>query len=138
MKNLVICVFNIWFKLSEKLRFLMVGGFNTVVSFLIFAIFTIWLGKLNYQICLFLSWLVSSIISFSTQKVFVWRTKGFWIKEYCKCCISWGVSYLINASILEIFVKILQFNIYIGQMIAIIITAIATYILFKNFAFKRR
>lgn len=128
---------NFWFKQPEKLRFLLVGGFNTVVSYLMFAGFLFVFGNAHYQLSLLLAWVLSSVISFTTQKIFVWQTKGKWIKEYIKCCLSWMVGYAINAVTLGLFVKILHFNVYVGQGVAIVITTVVTYILFKYFAFKR-
>ena len=60
------------------------------------------------------------------------------IKQYCKCCITWTISYVINAIILEIFVKKLVLNVYIAQILATLFCAIFTYILFKTFAFRRK
>ena len=36
MRKLILAVWNFWFKLPEKIRFLLVGGFNAVVSYLMF------------------------------------------------------------------------------------------------------
>jgi putative flippase GtrA len=130
-------VWNILVKIPEKLRFLLVGGFNTVVSYLMFVGFTYWFGANYYQLSLVLAWMLSSVISFSTQKIFVFCTKGKWLKEYCKCCMSWMVAYLINAGMLELVVRVIGWNVYIGQGVAIVITTVVTYILFKKFAFKR-
>lgn len=130
-------IWNTWFKLPEKLRFLLVGGFNTVVSYLMFAGFTWLFGEGYYQLSLVLAWVLSSVISFSTQKIFVFCTKGMWFKEYCKCCMSWMLAYLINAGMLELVVKVCHWNVYIGQGAAILMTTVITYILFKKFAFKR-
>ena len=130
-------IFKFWFKQSQKLRFLLVGGFNTIVSYLMFFCFLKILGNNYYQLSLFLSWIMSSVISFFTQKIFVWQTVGNYIKEYVKCLISWSIGYLINALVLEIFVKLLKLDASTGQIIAIFITTIITYILFKKFVFKR-
>ncbi len=45
---------------------------------------------------------------------------------------------MINAGLLEMFVKKLHLNVYVAQIIATLIAAVFTYILFKKFAFKRR
>ena len=66
----------------------------------------------------------------------VFQGKGFWLKEYCKCCTTWFFSYLLNACLLEIFVKILNFNVYLSQILATLCCAIFNYLLFKRFAFK--
>ncbi len=138
MKKLILVIWNFWFKLPEKIRFLLVGGFNTVVSYLMFVGFIYVLGQDKYQLSLGLSWLLSSIISFSTQKIFVFETRGHWMSEYVKCLCSWSIGYVINAGALELSISVLALNVYIGQAAAIILTTIVTYLLFKYFAFKRR
>ena len=126
-----------WFKLSDKIRFLFVGGLNAGISFLIYSIFCIVLGEEFYQLSLILAWIISSITSFVTQKYLVFNTSGNVIKQYLKCCTTWFFSYLINAIILESFVRFLDLNVYFAQIIATAACAIFTYTLFKKFAFKK-
>ena len=126
-----------WYNLDDKIRFLFVGGFNAGVSYLIYSIFCLILGEPAYQIALALAWALSSIVSFFTQKILVFETKGNWFKEYLKCCTTWFFSYLINAGLLEGTVKILKLNVYLAQIIATVTAAIFTYIFFKKFAFKK-
>ena len=133
-------VWNFWFTLPDKIRFLLVGGFNATVQYALFALF-LWIsGVEHYQIALILSWIISSVSSFVTQKVFVFCTKGKlndWIKEYSKCCGVWLVAYFINAGVLDILVKFGSLNPYYAQIIAIVCTTVSSYILFKYFAFKK-
>ena len=49
-----------------------------------------------------------------------------------------GFSYMINAGLLEVFVKKLNVNVYLAQIAATLIAAVFTYVLFKKFAFKRK
>ena len=128
---------NTWFKLSDKIRFLFVGGLNAGISFLIYSIFCIFLGEEFYQLSLILAWIISSITSFVTQKYLVFNTSGNVIKQYLKCCTTWFFSYLINAIILESFVRFLDLNVYFAQIVATGTCAIFTYFLFKRFAFKK-
>ena len=125
-----------WFKLDDKIRFVLVGGFNFCVSYLIYVLFCRILGVEYYQHSLALSWLLSSIVSFMTQKYFVFKGSKNWIKEYLKCCSTWAVSYFINVILLEVFVKWFFMNVYLSQFIATTAVAIITYILFKKFAFR--
>jgi putative flippase GtrA len=127
-----------WCQIPDKIRFLFIGGINAGVSYIIFAI-AIWLiGQEHYQICVALQWIISSVFSFVNQKIFVFCTKGHWIKEYLKCCTTWAVSYLCNALILELIVRYVTKNVYIGQLVSIFMASIVTYILFKYFAFKHK
>lgn len=127
-----------WFKLSDKIRFLFVGGFNAGVSYLIYSAFCLVLGDSAYQIALALAWAISSIVSYTTQKFLVFEGKGNWVKEYLKCCTTWFFSYLINAGLLEFIVKILHLNVFVAQIVATIASAIFTYVFFKKFAFRKK
>ena len=127
-----------WFKISDKIRFLLVGGFNASVSYLIYSVICLILGEHFYQVALAAAWIISSVISFTTHKFLVFCGKGNWKREYLKCCTTWFFSYLINASLLELIVKMLHINVFISQIIATLTASIFTYILFKKFAFKAR
>lgn len=127
---------NIWFNLSNKIRFFIVGCFNTALSYGFYILFCLLLGTERYQIALILSWICSSILSFFAQKYLVFESKGNWFKEYAKCCTTWSLSYLLNALFLEMTVNLLGLNIFIAQILSSLCVAVFTYILFKRFAFK--
>lgn len=134
---MIIDLKKLWFNLDDKIRFLFVGGFNFVVSYIMYAGFCLLLGEGAYQIALILAWALSSVVSFTTQRYLVFEGNGNWIKEYLKCCTTWFCSYLVNAFLLELFVKYVHLNVYISQFIATFTAAVVTYILFKKFAFKK-
>ncbi len=129
---------NYWFNLSDKIRFLLIGGINASISYIIYSISVFLLGENAYQLSLVIAWLISSITSFTTQRLFVFNIKGCLIKQYIKCCTTWVFSYMINACVLEFLVKKLDLNVYFAQILATLICAIFTYILFKKFAFRRK
>ncbi len=128
---------DLWFKLPNIVRFLIVGSINAFVSYIIYAIAVFLIGDSYYQLCVFIQWTISSVISYLNQKFFVFCTRGNYIKEYLKCCTTWAISYLLNVIILEIFVRFLIKNVYIAQFISLFIVSISTYILFKCFAFRQ-
>lgn len=127
-----------WFSLSDKIRFLVIGGFNAGVSYLLYSLFCLVWGEGIYQIALALAWAISSVVSFTTQKFLVFESRGNWLREYAKCCTTWFFSYLINAGLLEFTVKILGLNVFIAQIIATLAAAVFTYCLFKKFAFRHK
>lgn len=129
---------NFWFNLSDKIRFLLVGGFNAGISYLIFSTICLIIGEEFYQASLAASWIISSVVSFTTQRCFVFNIKGSLFKQYCKCCTTWVFSYIINATLLEIFVQKLSLNVYLAQIMATLTCAVFTYVLFKTFAFKKQ
>ena len=122
---------NFWFNLDDKIRFLLVGCFNAGVSYVIYSALCLLLGETSYQIALALSWAITSVVSFITQRNLVFEGNGVWYKEYAKCCTTWFFSYLINAGVLDL-------NVYLAQLISNFTAAVFTYIVFKKFAFKRK
>ncbi len=128
----------LWDNLPQKLRFLMVGGLNTGVSYALFMLFLFILGQAHYQQALILAWLISSVCSFVLQKLYVFKTQGNWLGEYMRCIATWSLGYAINAVTLELVVKYLQLQPMIGQIFAIAVTTVVTYVLFKHFAFKQK
>lgn len=125
-----------WFKISEKLRFLLVGSFNAGFSYLIYSSICFFINESLYQYALATAWVITSITSFFTQRFFVFNVEGNLFKQYLKCCITWFFSYLINAFLLEILVQNIGINVYISQILAVGLSAIFNYIMFKIFAFK--
>ena len=136
MKNIL--SLTLWFKVPEKLRFLLTGGVCAGISYLMFAGFVLWLGTAHYQLSLALAWGFSSIVSFFLQKILVFRSRGRWLPEYLKCLITWFVGWGINAGALAAAVSLLRMNLWPAQAAAIALTAAASYLLFKYFVFKKK
>ena len=127
-------IFQFWMQFPQKIRFLLVGGYNTVFSYALYALF-IYL-YIPAQLALFLSFLLSSLNSYITQKFYVFNTKGNYVKEYLKCLVTWFGSYIINAILLEGLMHFGRLNAYIAEFIALVLITVYSYIALKYFAFK--
>jgi len=127
----------IFFKLPEKVRFLLMGGFNTAIGYMVFlSFYFLFKNTLHYQIILFSSYAPSTIVSFLTFKIFVFRTKGRWLREYIRVFMSSIIVYLVNIIILHICVEIFKIYIPISQLISILFFTIASYTIHKYFSFQ--
>ena len=60
-------LWHFWFKLPDKVRFVLVGGFNACVQYVLYVLFLWMMGKAYYQAALVLSWILSTFSSFTTQ-----------------------------------------------------------------------
>ncbi len=145
--ELYLIVFRFWMRFPEKIRFLLVGGYNTVFSYLLYVsflyLFTTCLSAyiteaVAPQVALFLSFALSSINSYLTQKFYVFNTRGHYMTEYVRCLGSWGINYLLNMFLLWLFTTILAVNPYLAQLIIAIILTVTSYVLLKYFAFRKR
>ena len=126
-------VFRFWMRFPEKIRYLLVGGYNTVVSYALYAAL-LWYGR-EPQLALFLSFLISSVNSYLTQKYYVFNTPKVQSWEYLRCLMSWGISYVINAFLLK-GLLMTGMNPYLAQFIALAIVTINSYLMLKYLAFR--
>lgn len=137
MIELYLKLYRWWMTWPQKIRFLLVGGYNTVFSYLLF-VWILWILDGQYeQIALALSFAISSINSFWTQKIYVFASKEPAIPEYIKCIGTWSISYILNAIILWGMVDGLGINAYISQGITLILLTVFSWIMLKYFAFQK-
>lgn len=131
-------VFDFWVTFPQFVRYLLVGGFNTVVFYLLFVFFVLHFGEAYAQRSLFIAFVLSTFSSYFTQRTFVFLSHGDLKKEYFKCAIVWVGGYFLNAVLLEVFTRKIGFNAYVSGLLAILITTVLTYFLLKYFAFGKR
>ena len=137
MKKFFTFIWDLWFKFPQIIRFFLVGGFNTVLGFLVFCLFVYFAGEQWRQVCLGAQWVLTSFVSYLLQRIFVFQTKGKIWQEYMKCCITWMFAYFVNAITLEaLFIS--GMNVYWAQFIAQIIAAVVSYLAFKYWALVKQ
>lgn len=143
---------NIWFKLNQKIRFLLVGGFNTALSFVIYYTF-LYVTSGKEQLSLFLMNLININVSIATMRYYVFQSHGNFYKEYAKAFSSYIVLYFVNIALLAFFVKIINIqqalpadsflqsipnlNKAIAQLCCIIIITVMTFFVHKYFSFRK-
>ncbi len=141
---------NIWFKLPQKLRFLLVGGFNTVFAYSILAVL-IWLFSgvnrrlfLNYppvivaNFALFVQYIITINISFLTMRYYVFQSHGEWQKELAKAWSVYIFLYMINSPILSFLMVFVGLSPLVSQALYLTFSTIATFILHKYYSFRKR
>ena len=133
--ELYLQIFHFWMRFPEKVRYLLVGGYNTVISYALYALF-LWMSDNHHpQAALFASFLISSINSYWTQKIYVFGTRGNYGREYVRCLFSWGISYLMNVCLLQFFLW-LNWNPYVAQFLALALVTVNSYLMLKYIAFQ--
>lgn len=143
---------NLWFKLNQKIRFLLVGGFNTALSFLIYYGF-LYVTNGKEQLSLFLMNLININVSIATMRYYVFQSDGNFYKEYAKAFSSYIVLYFVNIGLLAFFVKVINIeqtlpedsflysipnlNKAVAQICCICIITVITFFVHKYFSFRK-
>jgi putative flippase GtrA len=137
---------------GEVIRFLMVGGFNTIFSLALYNGFVFFFEHLLphrplpliADIASICSKPVAITVAFLGYKHFVFRTKGDYLKEWLRCFAVYGVSTPAELLILPIatslFLHISFASHYapnIAGLVNSVIIAFYSYFAHKKFSFKR-
>lgn len=129
----------LWFNLKQPIRFILVGGYNTVLGYIIFAGLNYALGVFLFTwVILLLSYIVGVAHNFVLFKIFVFNTQGNWLAECIKTYYSYIFVYLLNVGLLNLLIAMFNFSSYIAQLICVIILPTITYFIMKNFTFKSK
>lgn len=134
--------------LLQFTRYLLVGGFNTVVGYGLFACLN-WsftgLGTYSYMYATFLASIISITVAFLGYKWFVFRTRGNYLREWIRCVGVYGSSMVIGLIGMPILVPILQAHMrqpqrasYLAGAIMTLVTILFSFFGHKNVSFRQR
>lgn len=126
----------------------MVGGFNTVFGYGLFALAN-WsfkgLGSYSYMLAFCCSSLIALTVAFLGYKWFVFRTRGNYLVEYLRCFGVYGSSMLIGLVGLPILVPILRRFLkdseqasYLAAAILMAISLVFSFLGNKHISFRQR
>ena len=133
-------------KFKTEIRFIFVGGWNTVFGYLVFLLFLFLLEKIFnnerqiYSLSIAFSHLISVINSFIFHKVvtFVSKQKGLeLVYEFRRFFNSYIITFLLNLSLISIQVELLSLNPRIAGAISLPIVTVVTFFLLSKYAFNK-
>ncbi len=128
----------LWFHIvPEKVRFLLVGGFNTVFAYGVFA-FLLQILKLPYLLALIVQYFITVNVSIFTMRYYVFESKGNLISEFTK---GWSVYiglFFLNSVGLSFLVEICHIPPVWAQGVYLVFSTVMTYILHKYFSFRKK
>lgn len=135
MKKLYNTIKSYWFKLPQQLRFIIVGGFNTLAAYLLF-VFFIKVVALPYQAAIIFQFFLSINLSIFSMKYCVFCSHNNIKKEYLKAWNVYLTMLAANYLFLWITTDILHFNILYSQAVFTVLSTILTYLLHRFYSFR--
>ncbi len=126
---------------DERVRFILVGGLNTSVGYLIFVILEVSLGdKLGYFFSLYGSFLLSSVSAFLLHRRVTFRIAGSGriFVDFLRFLSVYSFALVINSIALPLLVEVAGMVPLLAQALIVAATTLVSYFGHKFFSFRRR
>ncbi len=125
MRNLYRKLETRWFDQPKQMRFLAVGGFNTLFSYILFVALTL---VINYDTALLLTYLTGINLSIFTMRYYVFRTEGKLRAQYGKAALTYLAMILANYAALRLMIGGWQWPTWLAQAV---FTLFSTFVLYQ-------
>jgi putative flippase GtrA len=132
---------------GQLLRYLVTGVWNTLFGYGTFALFTALLaplGRQSYLLAVIPSSLINITVSFLGYKWFVFKTKGNYFREWCRCVAVYSTSIALNMALLPIVVFIIRHYSgydrqapYIAGALLTVLTVVFSFFGHKHISFRQ-
>jgi putative flippase GtrA len=127
-------------------RYLMVGVWNTVFGYSLYALFTALLMprvRFGYIYASVASNLIAITVAYFCYKIFIFKTHGNYLAEWFRCILVYGSALLPGLVLLPLLVGGLHYGFHLGQSAPYVagalwmgLTVIYSFLGHKNFSFR--
>jgi putative flippase GtrA len=125
---------------DERVRFLIVGGINTVVGYGLFVLFELTIGTwIGYLGSLYLSYAIAILLAFVLHRHFTFRASGTGsvFLDFVRFASVYIVSLIINTAALPALVEWGHLVPIVAQAFIVVVTTLLSYFGHKVFSFRR-
>ena len=126
-----------YFRRREQLLYLVVGGWNTVFGYGVWALLQSLLGDhLHYLVVVVLSWPFAVSNAYVGYRYIVFRSRGPVLRELPRFSLVYLATLLVNLALLPVALRVLPFNIYAVQAVFATAVVICSYLGHKYYSFR--
>lgn len=127
-------------RLWELFIYLFFGGLTTVVNIVVFWIANTQL-TLSWQLSNSISWLLSVLFAFVTNKLWVFHSKaanwGGLVLEFAKFIVARIISFGMDMLVMFLLIDLIHTNDLVAKVVTQVIVVIANYFFSKWFVFQK-
>lgn len=132
------CLVQLWRKHREVLTYLMVGGWNTLFGLAMYTVMVHFLWPMIHYMAISLICAVLGITNaYICYKFFVFQTKGNVLREYLRCYVVYGFSWVTRLVPLYCLVDLLDMHPAWANMWVTLLGIIISYFGHKFFTFGK-
>ncbi len=118
-------------------RFLIIGGWNTVFGLATFTFIWWWLGEeVGYVATLLMAQVIAVVQSHATQRRFVWRSRGPYLAELSRFSVVYSLGLLLNLVLLAVAVDVFHLPVLASQVVITALVIVAQFAAQRLWAFR--
>ncbi|MFC5678210.1 GtrA family protein [Aeromicrobium endophyticum] len=125
---------------DQRVRFLAVGGFNTVLGYVTFSALTLWVFhevRFGYLLSLVGSYAIGISVAFVLYRRLVFKVQGQVMRDFVRFVTVYAVSIGINAVVLPVLVEVAGVPPLAAQAVVVLITTLLSFVGHRSFSFRR-
>ena len=124
---------------DQRFRYLLVGGWNTVSSFLLFVVLQLAFGDVvHYLVLLVVSMVVSVLQAFVLHRRFVFEaTEGHWPGQLLRFSQVYAGAFAVNLALLPVLVEVVGLPVLVAQSLLFVATVTASFVGHRKWSFGR-
>jgi putative flippase GtrA len=120
----------------EQLLYLVVGGWNTLFGYGVWAVLQFLLGEhLHYLVVVLLAWPIAVLNAYVGYRYVVFRSHGSVLREFPRFSLVYLLTLVVNLSLLPVALSVLPFNIYIVQALLTTVVVASSYLSHRYYSF---
>jgi putative flippase GtrA len=125
-----------YFRRREQLLYLVVGAWNTVFGYGVWALLQYLLGDyLNYLVIIVLSWPIAVLNAYLGYRYIVFRSRGSILRELPRFSLVYVGVLIVNLVLLPVALRVLPFSIYVDQALFTVVVVVSSYLSHKYYSF---
>jgi putative flippase GtrA len=126
-----------YFRRREQVLYLVVGGWNTLFGYCVWALMQYLLGDyLPYLVVVLLAWPIAVLNAYICYRYIVFRSRGPVLTELPRFSLVYLVTLVANLALLPVALRVLPFNIYVVQALFTAVVVVCSYLGHKHFSFR--
>jgi putative flippase GtrA len=123
---------------DQRVAFLMVGGFNTVFGYLLFAGFLLTVGhRFGYLAALVCAYVIAVLMAFVLYRFLVFRVRGHVLADLWRFATVYISALGVNFVLLPLLVEIAHLPVLVAQALIVLVTSVMSWVGHKNYSFRR-
>jgi putative flippase GtrA len=117
-------------------RYVAAGAWNTVFGYGVFALlFACFSARIHYLLIAAFSNVLAISNAYITHKIFVFQTKGNYLREYLKYYVIYGTTALGGLALLAVLASGLGLNVYVAQACVLCVQTVVSFTGHRRFSF---